>query len=232
MTSETTKILKRILIVGGSSGLGLELAKKYRDLGHTLFITGRTDPKLEGVTFVPFEIGTDLEQVKAELPPLIEATGVINTLIYAAGFYQEGHLADLDEEQIVLMMNVGLVAPTLLVRALQLANSTPLKVMLITSSSQYTPREMEPTYTAAKAGLGMLGASLGLDPTLGKVLVVAPGGMKTPFWRDQDKDQSAYLDPNWVADQIIDVSGGPFKYRFVKIHRDPPKVEVVETRQG
>ena len=102
--------------------------------------------------------------------------------------------------------------------------------MFITSSSQYTARELEPSYTMVKSGLGMLGASLSLDSTIGKVLVAAPSGMKTPFWK-KNKDTSEYLDPKWVAEQILDLWVGPFKYRFAKILRSPERVVIEETRE-
>lgn len=132
----------------------------------------------------------------------------------------------LNDDQILEMYNVGLIVPTLLINRLKNNSATPLKTMLITSSSQYTPRKLEPVYSACKAGLGMLGASLQFDSELGKVLVIAPSGMNTTFWKIDSKPD--FLNPSWVAEQIRDVSGGPFKYRYVTITRNPEKVTIVE----
>jgi len=126
------------------------------------------------------------------------------------------------------MVNVGLLAPMMMVQRLKRRSSFPLKVMLVTSSSQYTPREREPAYCSVKAGLGMLGACLVRDRGLGKVLVAAPSGMRTPFWDGTDEDTETMLDPKWVADQIVELSGGAFKYKSAKILRNPARVEVVE----
>ena len=76
----------------------------------------------------------------------------------------------------------------------------------------------------------MLGNSLGLDSNLGKVLVAAPSGMKTPFWSGE-KDISNYLEPKWVAEQITHLSSGEFKYKYASITRNPAKVEVLEERK-
>ena len=76
----------------------------------------------------------------------------------------------------------------------------------------------------------MLGASLSYDNGIGKVLVVAPSGIQTPFWK-KGEDISEYLDPKWVAEQVVELSSGPFKYRYAKILRNPNKVEIVEDRQ-
>jgi NAD(P)-dependent dehydrogenase (short-subunit alcohol dehydrogenase family) len=223
--------IKDILIIGGSSGLGLELAKKYMDLGHRVTVTGRKDPRVIGVTFLLFDISADANNLPQRIDDLVSGLGPINTLIYSAGYYQEGHIDQLSDEDIVAMVNVGLTAPMLLVKKLKKNPGAPLKVMFITSSSQYTPRELEPVYTAVKSGLGMLGNSLGLDAELGKVCVFAPSGMNTPFWKD-GRDASQYLDPSWVADQIIELSGGPFKYKYAQIIRNPSRVEVIEVRQN
>ena len=83
---------KNILIVGGSSGLGLELTKAYLALGATVFITGRKDPKLEGARFYYLAIEESVEKLIDDINSLLTNFDKINTLIYAAGFYQEGQL--------------------------------------------------------------------------------------------------------------------------------------------
>jgi short-subunit dehydrogenase len=222
-------MLKNILIVGGTSGLGLELARIYSSLGHVIYIAGRKNPNLENIKYIQFSITNDLEKTISEVDNLYSNLEKINTLIYTAGFFQSGHIDELSDNQLSEMINLNLFAPALLIKRLKNNPGKPLKVMLITSSSQYTPREFEPMYSSTKAALGMLGASISLDSKIGKVLVVAPSGINTPFW-DKSKDMSGYLDPKWVAEQVIELSGGQFKYRYAKILRNPQKVEIVETR--
>lgn len=219
---------KNILIVGGSSGLGLDLARHYVREGHTVCITGRHDPGLAGSTYIELDIDADGSHLSQGIDRLLETFPVVNTLIYSAGFCQRAHIDELPDAAITQMANVGLVAPMLLVQRLKNRLDTPLKVMLITSSSQYTARETEPVYCATKAGLGMFGACLAMDRNIGKVLVAAPSGMKSPFWRDSDNDVSEMLETQWVADRIVELSSGAFKYKFAKILRNPERVVVEE----
>lgn len=223
-------MLKNILIIGGTSGLGLELAKIYATLGHTVFITGRKNPNIHNLNFLKLSIDQNNKNLITQIDELIKNIDKINTLIYVAGYYQEGKIDQLNDKEILEMINIGLTAPAILIQRLKNNPGKPLKIMLVTSSSQYTPRELEPIYTAVKSGLGMLGASLSLDQSIGKVLVVAPSGMKTPFWNDSH-NTSGYLNPTWVAEQIVELSSGPFKYRYAKILRDPERVEIIETKQ-
>lgn len=220
---------KTILIVGGSSGIGLELARHYIADGHRVCITGRRDPNLPGALFFQLSIGSSADALVAAINELVAAFPGVQTVVYAAGFLQRGSIETLSDEALLTMTNVGIVAPMMLASRLKLLAPTPLKLMLITSSSQYTPRPQEPAYAATKAGLGMLGASLVRDAGIGKVLVAAPSGIRTPFWRGSDEDTTSMLDPVWVANQIVELSGGPFKYRYAKILRNPARVEIIET---
>ncbi len=219
---------KNILIVGGTSGIGLQLAKIYLDEGHTVCVTGRKRPDLTKASFQKFEITRDTAKLAQDTDRVLSRLGTVHTLIYAAGFLQRGRIDALGDEDLESMVNVGVLAPMMLIQRLKRRSQWPLKIMLITSSSQYTPRELEPAYCATKSALGMLGASLVRDKALGKVLVAAPSGVRTPFWQGTDEDTDTMLEPAWVAERIVELSGGAFKYKYAKILRDPARVEIVE----
>lgn len=221
-------MLKNILIVWGTSGLGLDLAQKYSALWHTCFITGRQNPNIAGLHFLYFDITDDSIANISQVETIVWQLPTIHTLIYAAGYRQEWHIDDFTDAEILTMTHVGLSVPMLLIRRLK-KETDLLKIILITSTSSFTAREYEPLYCSTKAGLHMLWDCLVLDQHIGKVLIVAPWGMKTPF-RNPDKDTSEYLDPDRVWDQVIELSTWAFKYKFAKIFRNPARVEIVETR--
>lgn len=222
------------LIAGGTSGLGLELATLLRAKNNfEVYVTGRRKPADQQFRFIYLDIDPDtnqllhrIDRVLSDLPPQIDL------LVYAAGFYQEGTVKQLSAKDIRKMMNVGLVAPTLLLnRVLNRQEELP-GFIAITSTSQWTPGIYEPIYTAIKAGLGMFANSLSLDPQVGKVLVASPAGMKTNFWSNTEKDTSTMLEPEWVAEQICQLYfADNFKYKCAKILREPTRVEIVEKRE-
>ena len=219
---------KIILIIGGTSGVGLELARHYVDDGHTVCITGRQNPELQGAQFEPLNISADSNQMIQDIDHLLAQFQGINTLIYSAGFRQRGHIDDLSDTDILQMVHTGLTAPTILVQRLKNKLESPLKVMLITSTSQYEAHEYEPVYGAVNAGLAMFGESLVRDMAIGKVLVAAPAGINTPFWHGSDEDTSDMLDAKWVSNAIVELSSGAFKYKYAKILRNPARVEIQE----
>lgn len=221
---------KNALIVGGSSGLGLELAKLLQP-EFNIIITGRRDPQISGMAFHTLELGdgdlsATLDKFTAQMP-------TIDTLIIAAGFYQEGQLKNLGDADIHKMMNVGLTAPLLLLQRLLKKQPRLEQVVFITSTSQFTPRLLESVYTAAKAGLAMLAESLAEDPAIGKVLVAAPAGMNTRFWENAPRPAgTSMLDAAWVAQQVMEQMQLTTHYRNVRILRDPSRVELFSERKA
>ncbi len=217
------------LIIGGSSGLGLELGLLFEE-DHRVFITGRHNPEKSGLACTILDLSTGPHELGSSLDALLTSIPPVTLLVYAAGFSQQGPISSLEDTDIAAMISVGLTAPAMLIqRVIRKQRDLPGLIM-ITSTSQWVARPHEPLYTSVKAGLGMLGNSLSLDPSIGKVLVAAPGGMATPFWRNDIKDVSGMLDALWVARQIHGQFREQFRYRFVRIPRDPARVEIGETR--
>lgn len=146
------------------------------------------------------------------------------------GFYQEGNISDVSDEDIANMTNVGLLAPAMLLQRILKKQDKLAGFIAVTSTSQWTPRLLEPIYTAVKSGLGMLANSVSLDERIDRVLVAGPAGMNTRFWENSPRDMSTMLDPKWVAEQVLDQYSGDFKYKLARILRGPARVEVIETR--
>lgn len=219
------------LIIGGSSGLGLSLAQKLSDT-YEVYITGRNDPKVSGLAFHPLDLA-DANATLTAIDSLLQKLPHIDLLIYAAGFFQDGTVTKISIDQIDAMLSVGLTSAVYITRQLLESQGDLPEFIAITSTSQWTPRLKEPVYTAVKAGLGAYANSLSLDPRVGKTLVAGPAGMATNFWKGTDKtehDTAQMLDPDWVADRIVELRQKEYDYQFARILRGPARVEVQETR--
>lgn len=217
-----------VLIVGGTKGLGLEMAKQARDRGDHVIITGRDRPEEPGFEFRFLELGRSLLDTRIAL--LVQDLPPIDTFVYAAGFFQRGVIGDLSDEEIMKMMRIGLHAPMFLLRDLLRKQGKLGGFVAVTSTSARYPRVDEPVYAAAKAGLAHFAESVAAtkvvgdqqfcDTALGKVLHLAPSGMKTPFWEDTDMDTSTMLDPADVARVGWQQYELAERFRYVQINRD------------
>ncbi|HEX5448186.1 MAG TPA: SDR family oxidoreductase [Candidatus Saccharimonadales bacterium] len=218
-----------VLIVGGSSGLGLALAKEFADSGEKVIVTGRTKPDVSFVEFKKLDLAQD------DLPKIIKnfvkELPKINTLLFSAGFYQSGRVTDLTSQQIDQMVQVAGTSLIYFMRELLAKQDSLDELITITSTSQWTPRQLEPIYNFAKAGIGQFSNAMAEDGRVGKVLVAGPSAMRTKFWDGVKRDDfDKMLDKEWVAGQIVKARTGDYKYKFIKLLRQPARVEEADKR--
>lgn len=219
------------LVIGGTSGLGLEIGTLLLDQDGAVYVTGRVNRvSATKLRFLQFTIGTDARILRTDLDHLVASLPHIDLLVYAAGFYEQGRIDELSDEHILTMLNVGETAPMFLLQRLLKKQSGLGGFIAVTSTSQWTPREKEPLYTAVKAGLGKFAESLSLDPRVKKTLVAGPAGMDTGFWDGTSKDATGMLSPVWVARQTLELWSDSYTYRLARILRNPQRVQILETR--
>jgi len=214
------------LIIGGSRGIGWELAKLYAATGDHITVTGRKQPDeaMAQITFTALNLSRP--GYVRDINNFIANLGTIDRLIFSPGYYQEGTITDLDEDEIIDMIQVCGSSFIFIARAILKMQGDLHECVVITSSSQWTPRKLEPIYNFAKAGVGHFAHALSLDERVRKMLVAGPTGTKTAFHSDRDVDMSTYHEPEWVAQQIFDHVQGEYRYKFIKILRDPASVEI------
>lgn len=199
---------RKILIVGGTSGLGLELAKQLYEAGNDVTVIGRN------ITNVPTWITChqiDLTEEYSFSNPHFD------DVIYAAGFSQIGLLRELTVTDIVNMMEVGHTGYIKLLHRLLIGQSKLDRVVYVSSTSGYIPRELEPVYSGAKAGATMFSKAFAKDTKhVNQVFVFAPSGMQTAFWRENpEKNIEGFMDPVIVAKEIIELINGSH-YRYIE----------------
>lgn len=218
------------LIVGGTAGLGLALARRLSKMYHTT-VTGRRELQEGELQVYRWDITDSMDVLAYQANELLKKTGRVDLFVYNAGFFQEGRLDALSDRDIVKMVNVGLISPAFLLSRILREQGSIDGFIAVTSTSQFTPRRDEPVYTAVKGGLGMLANSVALDERVNRTLLVAPAGMDTDFWKGTGRDMNVMNDPARVAEKVEELYHDAGKYRFAKIHRCPLRVEVVEDRR-
>lgn len=215
------------LIIGGSRGIGFELGKLYAAQGERIPVTGRKHPDqtVEQIEFKELNLSKD--SYIEDIERLIQDLDVINRLVFAPGYYQGGTVTDLAKSEILDMIQVCGTSGIFTARAILKKQDVLNECIVITSTSQWKPRKLEPIYNFAKAGIAHFAHALSLDERVGKLLVAGPTGTKTAFQAARNNvDMSTYHEPAWVAKQIFDYAQGNYSYKFIKILRDPAEVQI------
>jgi len=219
------------LVIGGSRGIGWELAKVFAAVGDTVTVTGRKAPDRADSIVAFCELNLSTSDYADTIRMCINDQQKIGRIVYAHGYFQEGTITDLSEAEIQDMIQVCGTGFVFVTRNILLKQGELPECVVITSSSQWTPRELEPVYNFAKAGVGHFAHALSFDARVGKTMVAAPTGTKTAFHASRtDVDMSTYHDPAWVAQHIYEQIDGEYEYKLVKILRNPATVEVADIR--
>jgi short-subunit dehydrogenase len=188
---------KRVLITGGSSGIGFALARAFLNKGAMVVITGRRPDALaramaelrhadESVWSVVADVATP-EGRAATLEQAIGALGGLDILVNNAGGVRAGRLENISEAELQAMIDVDLIAPILLTRAAlaTLRNTGDAMIVNIASGIALMGVPFYATYAATKAGLARFGEALRRELT-GEgvhVLTVYPGSTDTPMMK-------------------------------------------------
>lgn len=220
---------KKALVVGGSDGLGLEIARLLTKAGFLVFVTGRgrSIPSEESIQFIKFDVSGDTNKLPEQIDTVLTAVGTpVDVFVYSAGFTQIGTITEIIFAEMVHMINVGILAQGLFTQEILLRQHNLPALITIGSTSQSIPRVLEPFYAASKAGAAMLTWSVSLEKEkVGRGLVVEVSGMQTKMQRERGIDTSELLRPVDVAKAIITwIHSGDVRPHMLVLHH-PFKVQ-------
>ena len=187
-----------ILITGGSTGIGLELAKQLTLKGNTVIVTGRDQKKLDLAKSALPKIHTyqsDVSDSKAILTlysAVTEKFPDLNILINNAGIMRTINLHDTSGtlDNLSQEIEINLMGPIHMVKQFlpHLKKKSTAAIVNVTSGLAFTPLPTSPVYSCAKAGLHSYTQSLRvqLKNTSIKVFELAPPVTETALLGDFD----------------------------------------------
>lgn len=108
---EKIKPPKRVVIIGGTSGIGKELALRYINAGNIVGITGRREGNLEEIKSLYPQcyikrMDVTTEQSISDLDELIEEMGGMDLMIFCAGVGDRNSKLNLVSEMLTVQTNV------------------------------------------------------------------------------------------------------------------------------
>jgi short-subunit dehydrogenase len=235
---------KRVLITGGSSGIGLALAQALIARGASVFITGRRQAVLDqalaslaSAKGACADVGTPAGRTTT-LDKAMQALGGLDILVNNAGGVRAGRLENTAEADIEQMVSVDLLAPILLTRAAMptLRSSGDAMVVNVASGIALIGAPFYSTYAAVKAGLAHFGEALRreLNGEGIHVLTAYPGGTDTPMMKSNraGPELGFSREPaSAVADAIVEgiqanarevIRGGEARAQMIALNRNDP----------
>ena len=214
---------QRILITGGSSGIGAGLAEACAAAGATVGIVARRHDRLaEGLdrcrahapdsTMWALDLADDdaVDRLAAEA---IERLGGVDILVNNAGIPKRRHVTVLDAATVDAVMGINYKSPVRLTLALlpHMVDRGSGRVVNVSSVAAPLSSPGEAAYDASKAALAVFSEAMAVDlwETGVKVTVVYPGVVDTELFTLPDNDPfTGDIEPLSVADAVATIMGG------------------------
>jgi short-subunit dehydrogenase len=149
--------VKKIIIIGGSSGLGRELAKIYAAQKHMIAVTGRREELLAGLkNQYPLNIITSAFDVttgdnKKQIELLIQKLGGLDLLIYNAGYGDPSLELIPETERLTTLTNVNGFVEIVSYTFNYFVQQGNGHIALTSSISALRGNSWTPAYSASKA---------------------------------------------------------------------------------
>ena len=179
MPAATLQLPPRVLVSGAAGGIGGAVATKLVAAGCAVF---GTDRGAAPAGWAGGWAAADLADASGHAA-IAGGAGELDGVVLAAGILDPAEWDAITPEAALRVLNINLVAPYFLTRALLPQLQPGASVVVLGSIAGLRGSPATPFYAASKAGLRNLAASLALllEPRGIRVNVVAPGLIDTPL---------------------------------------------------
>ncbi|HQA74886.1 SDR family oxidoreductase [Flavobacterium sp.] len=224
--------MKNILLIGGSYGIGLALAKELQ-FDNKVYIAARTNETITdmNINYIPFDATTDTLDT-SKLPEVLDG------LVYCPGSIQLRPFKNLKIDGFESDMHINFISMVKVVQTVlhNLTASNQSSIVLFSSVAASMGMPFHTSIAAAKGAIEGFAKALAAEyaPKI-RVNVIAPALTDTPLANkflnsDEKKEKSAQRNPlkkvgtsedlaqmasfllseksNWISGQIFHVDGG------------------------
>ena len=197
----------RHLLTGATSGIGRAVAERLRDRGDELVLVVRDPARVTdfpGAELIVADL-TDTGTIAG-----VDLAGPLDSVVHAAGVVELGRVGELDEQAWRHQLEINLIAPAMLTRAvLPCLRRAAGTIVFVNSGAGLAAHPDWSAYAASKHGLRALADSLsGEEPGI-RVTSVFPGRTATPMQAEVHRQEgrtyapAEWIDPGTVADEIV-----------------------------
>ncbi|HEU4424993.1 MAG TPA: SDR family oxidoreductase [Pilimelia sp.] len=175
-----------VVVIGGTSGLGREVAKHYADSGHEVVLSGRNPRRAatvaEGLGGKVTGVGLDLARPHDIAGALADA-GPVDHLVLAAIDRDHNSVAEYSVDRALYLVTLKLVGYTEVIHALRPRLSPEGSVLLFGGQAKERPYPGSTTVTTVNGGVVAMVKTLALELKPLRVNAIHPGIVgDSPYW--------------------------------------------------
>ena len=201
--------MSSFVVVGGTAGIGLEIARYYADGGHRVTLTGRDAGRAAAAAK---DIGGDTTGLALDLAapkaigPALAGIGAVDGLVLAAIERDVNTVSDYDIDRALRLVTLKLVGYTEVVHAVRSRIAPDGAIVMFGGLAMQRPYPGSTTVSTVNGGvIGLMHAMIvELAPI--RVNVIHPGIVgDSPYWRDRDLSPVVARTPCGRLAQMADI---------------------------
>jgi NAD(P)-dependent dehydrogenase (short-subunit alcohol dehydrogenase family) len=198
-----------VLVVGGTSGLGREVAAHYQARGHPVVITGRDRARADaaaadlgdGVSALGFDVGEP-----STIADALRDVGPVSRLVLAAIYRDNNPIRDYDIAAATNLTTMKLVGYPAVIHALLDRLSEESSVVLFGGRAKDRPYPGSTTVTTVNGGIESMIRTLAIELQPIRFNAIHPGIVgDSPFWDGTPLDHVLQRTPTGRLTTMADV---------------------------
>jgi NAD(P)-dependent dehydrogenase (short-subunit alcohol dehydrogenase family) len=198
------------LVTGGSSGIGLAIARMLREEGYALTLASRTREKVEGAAaeLGAHAVAADVskaEECESVVAAHVEQHGGLDVLVNSAGVGIAARLEDAQLKHIDRQLNINLRGLALVTQhAIPHLRESKGWIVNLSSIAGTGPVPVLPIYAASKAAVISLTKTLNedLDGDGVRAIALCPGFVDTPMAEYSGLEHEEMIRPEDCAEVV------------------------------
>jgi NAD(P)-dependent dehydrogenase (short-subunit alcohol dehydrogenase family) len=175
-----------VLVVGGNSGLGKEIARHYASAGRRVVLTGRDAPRTAEVVR---ELGGDVTGITFDLAdphaiaPALAPVGPVSAVVLAAIERDENSVRDYDIDRAIRLATIKLVGYTEVIHALVDRLTPDASIVVFGGLAKERPYPGSTTVSTVNGGVVGLVRTLCHELAPMRINSIHPGVVEdSPYW--------------------------------------------------
>jgi NAD(P)-dependent dehydrogenase (short-subunit alcohol dehydrogenase family) len=182
--------MSNVIVVGGTAGIGLEIARYFAGAGARVTLTGRDADRAAAAAK---DVGGDTTGIALDLAapkdiaPALAGIESVDGLVLAAIERDVNNVADYDIDRALRLVTLKLVGYTEVVHALRTRLAPDGAIVMFGGLALQRPYPGSTTVSTVNGGVMGLMSTLIVQLAPIRVNVIHPGIVgDTPYWRDRD----------------------------------------------